>query len=204
MMIIKARVTRDGQLREIPAEQLVPGNIVALEAGDVVPADGRLLRAATMEVAESALTGESLPVSKGTEPVEGTGTPLGDRTDMVYMNTNVTRGAGEFVVTATGMATEVTFSLYALFFSITTKDERRTVFSLDTFSDSKFVIATGVSVLTLLLTTVFGPLQAFLNTTSLDVRQWSVCLAVALSIVVVSEIRTAVRRHTAPGHQLTR
>lgn len=98
----------------------------------------------------------------------------------------------------------VTFSLYALFFSITTKDERRTVFSLDTFSDSKFVIATGVSVLTLLLTTVFGPLQAFLNTTSLDVRQWSVCLAVALSIVVVSEIRTAVRRHTAPGHQLTR
>jgi P-type E1-E2 ATPase len=204
MMIIKARVTRDGQLREIPAEQLVPGDIVALEAGDVVPADGRLLRAATMEVAESALTGESLPVSKGTEPVEGTGTPLGDRTDMVYMNTNVTRGAGEFVVTATGMATEVTFSLYALFFSITTKDERRTVFSLDTFSDSKFVIATGVSVLTLLLTTVFGPLQAFLNTTSLDVRQWSVCLAVALSIVVVSEIRTAVRRHTAPGHQLTR
>jgi magnesium-transporting ATPase (P-type) len=204
MMIIKARVTRDGQLREIPAEQLVPGDIVALEAGDVVPADGRLLRAATMEVAESALTGESLPVSKGTEPVEGTGTPLGDRTDMVYMNTNVTRGAGEFVVTATGMATEVTFSLYALFFSITTKDERRTVFSLDTFSDSKFVIATGVSVLTLLLTTVFGPLQAFLNTTSLDVRQCSVCLAVALSIVVVSEIRTAVRRHTAPCHQLTR
>ena len=107
MMIIKARVTRDGQLQEIPAEQLVPGNIVALEAGDVVPADGRLLRAATLEVAESALTGESLPVSKGTEPVEGTGTPLGDRTDMVYMNTNVTRGAGEFVVTATGMATEV-------------------------------------------------------------------------------------------------
>ena len=98
----------------------------------------------------------------------------------------------------------VTFSLYALFFSITTKDERRTMFSLDTFSDSKFVIATGVSVLTLLLTTVFGPLQAFLNTTSLDIRQWSVCLAVALSIVVVSEIRTAVWRHTAPGHQLTR
>ena len=93
----------------------------------------------------------------------------------------------------------VTFSLYALFFSITTKDERRTVFSLDTFSDSKFVIATGVSVLTLLLTTVFGPLQAFLNTTSLDVRQWSVCLAVALSIVVVSEIRTAVRRAHRTG-----
>ena len=93
----------------------------------------------------------------------------------------------------------VTFSLYALLFSIETRDERRTAFSLDTFSDSKFVIATGVSILTLLLTTVFGPLQAFLKTTSLDVRQWLICLTVALSIVVVSEIQKAVRRHTAPA-----
>ena len=107
MVIIKARVRRDGQLAEIPAGQLVPGDIVAIEAGDVVPADGRLLKAATLEVDESALTGESLPVAKGTEPVAGAGTPLGDRTDMVYMNTDVTRGAGEFVITATGMATEV-------------------------------------------------------------------------------------------------
>jgi Ca2+-transporting ATPase len=107
MVIIKARVRRDGQLAEIPAGQLVPGDIVAIEAGDVVPADGRLLKTATLEVDESALTGESLPVAKGIEPVAGAGTPLGDRTDMVYMNTNVTRGAGEFVVTATGMATEV-------------------------------------------------------------------------------------------------
>jgi P-type Ca2+ transporter type 2C len=107
MMIIKARVTRDGQLAEIPATGLVPGDVVSVEAGDIVPADGRLLRAATLEVAESALTGESLPVSKSAEPVAKTDTPLGDRTDMVYMNTNVTRGSGEFVVTATGMSTEV-------------------------------------------------------------------------------------------------
>ena len=72
-----------------------------------MPADGRLLAAATLEVAEAALTGESLPVSKGVEPVEAPDAPLGDRTDMVYMNTNVTRGPGEFVVTSTGMATEV-------------------------------------------------------------------------------------------------
>jgi P-type Ca2+ transporter type 2C len=107
MMIVTARVRRDGRTVEIPAEELVPGDIVALEAGDIVPADGRLLRAATLEIAESALTGESLPVAKGTDPIGATDTPLGDRTDMVYMNTNVTRGAGEFVVTATGMATEV-------------------------------------------------------------------------------------------------
>ena len=107
MMIITARVRRDGQLAEIPAGQLVPGDIVAIQAGNIVPADGRLLTAATLEVDESALTGESLPVTKSADAVAGVGTPLGDRTDMVYMNTDVSRGAGEFVVTATGMATEV-------------------------------------------------------------------------------------------------
>jgi P-type Ca2+ transporter type 2C len=68
-LIVTARVRRDGQEAEIPAEQLVPGDVVSIEAGDVVPADGRLLRVATLEVAESELTGESLPVSKGTAPV---------------------------------------------------------------------------------------------------------------------------------------
>jgi P-type Ca2+ transporter type 2C len=107
MMIIKARVRRGGELLQLPAEELVPGDVVSIEAGDVVPADGRLLSAATLEVAESALTGESLPVSKGVDAVGSQETPLGDRTDMVYMNTNVTRGSGTFVVTSTGMSTEV-------------------------------------------------------------------------------------------------
>jgi P-type Ca2+ transporter type 2C len=107
MMIVKARVRRDGALAQLPAEQLVPGDVVAIEAGDVVPADGRVLATATLEVAEAALTGESLPVGKGVEAVATPDAALGDRTDMVYMNTNVTRGTGEFVVTATGMATEV-------------------------------------------------------------------------------------------------
>src|SRR5213076_2351108 len=107
MMIIKAKVRRDGQMVELPAEQLVPGDVVSVEAGDVVPADGRIIQAATLEVAESALTGESLPVSKGVDPVAGDDVPLGDRMDMVFMNTNTTRGTGQFVVTATGMRTEV-------------------------------------------------------------------------------------------------
>ncbi|GAA4941780.1 cation-translocating P-type ATPase [Actinoplanes utahensis] len=107
MMIIKAKVRRDGALAEIPAEELVPGDVVVMEAGDVVPADGRLLRAATLEIDESALTGESLPAAKDVTPVGAADTPLGDRSDMAYMNTNVTRGAGELLVTATGMATEV-------------------------------------------------------------------------------------------------
>ena len=107
MMIIKAKARRDGALVVLPAEQLVPGDVVSIEAGDIVPADGRLLAAATLEVAEAALTGESLPVAKSVEPVAGEEVPLGDRTDMVFMNTNTTRGTGQFVVTATGMATEV-------------------------------------------------------------------------------------------------
>ncbi len=64
MMIVTARVIRDGRLAQIPAEQLVPGDIVSVEAGDVIAADGRVLRAATLEVAEAALTGESLPVPR--------------------------------------------------------------------------------------------------------------------------------------------
>ncbi len=107
MMIVKAKVRRGNELVEVPAEQLVPGDIVAIEAGDVVPADGRLLRAATLEVDESALTGESMPVAKSAETVTQADAPLGDRTDMAYMNTNVTRGAGELIVTTTGMSTEV-------------------------------------------------------------------------------------------------
>ena len=90
----------------------------------------------------------------------------------------------------------VTFSLHSLFFSIATKDERRTVFTLDTFADRKFVIFTGVSVLTLILATVFGPLQAFLKT-SLDGQQWLICTGVALSVIIASEIRKAIRRRAA-------
>jgi Ca2+-transporting ATPase len=107
MLIVKTRVRRDGQVLQLPAEELVPGDIVLVEAGDRVPADGRLLHAATLEVDESALTGESVPVPKQTDAVAGDDTPLGDRVDMVYMNTNVTRGSAELMVTATGMQTEV-------------------------------------------------------------------------------------------------
>jgi len=107
MMIVTSKVRRDGQVIELPAEQIVPGDILLLEAGDRVTADGRIIKAATLEIGESALTGESAPVPKQVEPVEQADTPLADRVDMAYMNTEVTRGAGEILVTATGMATEV-------------------------------------------------------------------------------------------------
>ena len=107
MMKTIARVRRDGQAIEIDAEELVPGDVVLVEAGNRVPADGRMLVAATLEIEEAALTGESLPVGKQTEPVAGEDVPLGDRICMAYMNTSVTRGRGEYVVTDTGMGTEI-------------------------------------------------------------------------------------------------
>jgi P-type Ca2+ transporter type 2C len=107
MLVIRAHARRGGQRVDIPSEELVPGDIVSFEAGDKVPADGRLLVAATLEIEESALTGESVPVLKSVEPVPGDDVALGDRVDMAYMNSTVTRGRGEMVVTATGMSTEV-------------------------------------------------------------------------------------------------
>jgi P-type Ca2+ transporter type 2C len=107
MMKTIARVRRDGQAIEIDAQEVVPGDVVLVEAGNLIPADGRVVVAATLEIEEAALTGESLPVGKQTEPVPGEEVPLGDRICMAFMNTSVTRGRGEYVVTETGMATEI-------------------------------------------------------------------------------------------------
>jgi P-type Ca2+ transporter type 2C len=107
MMKTIARVRRDGQAVEVDAEDLVPGDVVLVEAGNRIPADARICVAATLEIEEAALTGESLPVAKSVDPVPGDDVPLGDRTCVAYMNTSVTRGRGEMVVTATGMDTEI-------------------------------------------------------------------------------------------------
>ncbi|HST16237.1 MAG TPA: HAD-IC family P-type ATPase [Gaiellaceae bacterium] len=107
MLVIRAHVRRGGDLMDVPAEDLVPGDVVTFEAGDKIPADGRLLVVATLEIEEAALTGESVPVLKAVDAVPGDEVPLGDRTDMAYMNSTVTRGRGEMVVSATGMSTEV-------------------------------------------------------------------------------------------------
>ncbi|HEU4319666.1 MAG TPA: cation-transporting P-type ATPase [Acidimicrobiia bacterium] len=102
-----ARVRRDGEAIEVDAGDLVPGDIVLVEAGNVVPADGRLFVTATLEIEEAALTGESTPTLKVTDAIPGSDVGLGDRLNMAFMNTSVTRGRGEFIVTATGMDTEI-------------------------------------------------------------------------------------------------
>jgi P-type Ca2+ transporter type 2C len=107
MQVPKARVMRDGRVQVVDAADLVPGDVVLVEAGDLVPADGRIMTAASLETQESALTGESIPVPKSAAAIEGTEVPLGDQSSMLFQNTSVTRGSAQFVVTATGMHTEV-------------------------------------------------------------------------------------------------
>jgi Ca2+-transporting ATPase len=102
-----AKVLRDGELRVVPASELVPGDCVELEAGDSVPADARLLGGYGFRVQEAALTGESTPVDKEAASILAEDTPLGDRRNMVYMGTVVAAGKAEVVVLATGMATEL-------------------------------------------------------------------------------------------------
>jgi Ca2+-transporting ATPase len=103
---ITAKVLRSGRLREIHAKQLVPGDLVAFEGGDIVSADMRLLETSKLQVDESMLTGESVPVTKQTEPVDEN-TPVSNRTDMLFKGTAITRGSGKAVVTAIGMDTEL-------------------------------------------------------------------------------------------------
>lgn len=102
-----AHVRRDGEIVTIKSEELVVGDIVLLEAGDIVPADLRLLESAALKIEESALTGESVPVDKTVETLTDPESGIGDRTNMAFMNSNVTYGRGVGVVTGTGMQTEV-------------------------------------------------------------------------------------------------
>ncbi len=107
MQVPQAKVVRDGSVVLVPALDVVPGDLVQVEAGDIVPADGRIVRSATLETQEAALTGESAPVAKDAEALDRADVPLGDRSNMLFQNTAVTRGTAAMVVTATGMGTQM-------------------------------------------------------------------------------------------------
>ncbi len=107
MAVPTVRVRRDGQLQEISSIELVPGDIVQLEAGNLVPADGRLLEGVNLKAQESALTGESEPVEKHVAVPDGDQLTLGDQSNMVFMGTSITYGRGAVIITETGMDTEL-------------------------------------------------------------------------------------------------
>jgi Ca2+-transporting ATPase len=106
MVTPRSRVRRGGQVAAVAAADLVPGDLIVLEAGDRVPVDGRLIEATNLKINESALTGESMPVEKHTAPLNGA-VALADRKNMVYMGTVVTNGRATVLTTATGMQTEM-------------------------------------------------------------------------------------------------
>ncbi|HET6869339.1 MAG TPA: cation-transporting P-type ATPase [Solirubrobacteraceae bacterium] len=107
MVKATARVRRDGSEAEIPAEEVVVGDVVLLSAGDEVPADGRIIQASALQIDEAALTGESVPASKGVETPTGSDLAPGEQSDMAFMHTPVTHGSGTIIVTATGADTQV-------------------------------------------------------------------------------------------------
>ena len=103
----EAKVIRDGKITEIPARELVPGDLVILEAGNYVPADLRLVESVNLKIEEASLTGESVPVEKNAEIVFNEDVPLGDRSNSAFMSAVVTYGRGKGIVVGTGMNTEI-------------------------------------------------------------------------------------------------
>jgi P-type Ca2+ transporter type 2C len=215
MLIITASVRRGGEVHEVPAEDLVPGDIVSFEAGDKVPADGRLLVAATLEIEEAGLTGESTPVAKSLEPVSGEDVSLGDRVDMAYMNSQVTRGRGEMVVTATGMASEVghisgmlsgveqektplTRSLLHVAAALEWRDPRESIFRRETVANGRFNLLTLAAVALTLLVTTVPLLQRIFDTVDLDGHQWRACLVAVAAYLALTEAAKFVLRRIDP------
>ena len=111
MTAAKSKVLRDGQIMTVQSDELVTGDVIILEAGDSIPADGRLIETASMKVEEAALTGESVPVDKQSEAIGieagAKDIPLADRKNMIYMGSTVVYGRGRAVLTGTGMSTEM-------------------------------------------------------------------------------------------------
>ncbi|WP_447983701.1 HAD-IC family P-type ATPase [Nitrospira sp. Nam74] len=107
LSVAEARVVREGALRSIPARELVPGDLIQVEAGDHVPADARLIYATAMRAQEAALTGESTPVDKTSHALTMDAVALADRHNMVFFGTSVTSGKGRGVVVSTGLRTEL-------------------------------------------------------------------------------------------------
>ena len=138
MAAATSRVLRNGKIETVKSENLVPGDIVLLEAGDSVPADGRILESASLKIEEAALTGESVPAEKTADMLDPDGAkdvPLGDRRNMVYMGSTVVYGRGKAVICETGMNTEMGKIAHAL----TQAQEGKTPLQLKLIQLSKFL-----------------------------------------------------------------
>lgn len=175
------KVMRDGNVCVIDASDITLGDIVIIEQGDIVPADGRVISAASLQVNESSLTGESNGIEKFTQMLTGDSIPLGDRKNMVYTGSLVTAGRGMFAVTATGMATE----LGKIAGLINTAERKKTPLqrSLDKFSKQLSIVIPVLSLIVMILYIIRG-------TPILDSLMFAVALAVAAIPEALSSIVT--------------
>ena len=186
MSAATSKVLRDGKICQIKSEDLVKGDVVLLEAGDSVPADGRLIENASLKIEEAALTGESVPVTKFIDIIElrdKREVPLGDRKNMVYMGSTVAYGRGTFVVTATGMDTEMGKIADAL----ARAEEGQTPLQIKLSQLSKILtwLVLGICVL------IFG-VQLFRDGFAFETIMDSFMVAVSLAVAAIPEGLAAV------------
>jgi len=178
----EAKVFRNGQFIKIPASEITVGDLVSLEAGDFVPADGRITANAGMKIDESALTGESLGVEKDMAVIEGQA-PLGDRLNMVYSGSFVTYGRGEFIVTSIGMETEV--GKIATLLKTTSEKKTPLQVNLDNFGKK-------LSILILIFCGILFGISVFRGEPIGDAFMFAIALAVAAIPEALSSIVTIV------------
>ena len=179
----EAKVLRDGVVVPIPSAEVTVGDIIMLEAGDYIPADGRILECASMKVDESALTGESLGVEKTTDVIEQDEVPLGDRINMVYSGSFLTYGRGSFVVTEIGMNTEV--GKIASLLKTTSEKKTPLQVNLDQFGQK-------LSILILVFCAILFGISVFRGENIGNAFLFAVALAVAAIPEALSSIVTIV------------
>lgn len=175
-----ARVIRNGVQTEIPSSEVVVGDILLIEAGNVAPADGRLIEAASLQVNESALTGESLSVLKTTEKLDRDDLPLGDRINMLYSGSTVGNGRGVAVVTGVGMDTEI--GKIASLMQNAKKKKTPLQQSLDKFSQVLSIAVIAICIVVFFLT-------KFVNGQPLDD---SLMFAIALAVAAIPEALSSI------------
>ncbi|MEM3995294.1 MAG: cation-translocating P-type ATPase [Thermofilum sp.] len=190
----RAKVVREGEEVEVDARELVPGDIILLAEGDRVPADARLLSSEDLEVDESPLTGESVPVEKDPEATLDADTPVADRVNMVFMGTYVVRGRGSAVVVATGMSTE----LGKIAASLEEVDEEKTLLEveLDRFGKLMGVVLIALCALVFTLAVLHGKelLDSLLTAAALAVAAVPEGLpAIATVVLALGALRMARR-----------
>lgn len=175
-----ARVIRDGKQTEISASEVVVGDILLVEAGNVAAADGRILEAAALQVNESALTGESLSIMKTADKIDTEELPLGDRINMIYSGSNISNGRGTAVVTAVGMNTEI--GKIASMMQKAQKKKTPLQASLDNFSKVLSFVIIGICVIVFFLT-------KFVNGQPLED---SLMFAIALAVAAIPEALSSI------------